>query len=262
MRAVERAILLLQTLGQRNMSFSELVRKVNLPKGTVHRLLGTLIHHQLVARHTHSDTYMLGPALIRMSSRIMADYRHLAMLAEPHMQSLRDSTGETIVLTAARGRERVAVLELPSPHELCVTLGARSVGQFYAGAGGKLLLAHMPSSTCAELLDSTHLESLTPNTITERDALLAELAEIRRRGYATSFGERIPGAACISVPVRRPDGEVVAALSILGPESRLGRERLLALLPDLQERADAISRQLGASTSGALPASLSPDGAL
>lgn len=247
MRAVDRAVEVLQALGRRSMSFSELTQALGLPKATVHRLLKALARHQLVVQQPESDRYMLGPGLFQLSSHLVADYRQLTQAAEPHMRALQDVTGETIVLTVVRGDERVAIIELQSPQELRFTLGGQPVGQLYAGAGGKVLLAWMRPNTRTAVLRKMHLQPLTETTITDPDALLAELASIRERGYATSFGERLAGAACLSVPVWGPNEDVVAALSILAPDSRVDSHKLLSFLPDLQARATAISQELGAS---------------
>jgi DNA-binding IclR family transcriptional regulator len=115
----------------------------------------------------------------------------------------------------------------------------------HAGAPGKLLLAYLPEEVRDKILADTGLVALTARTITSRAELEAELAAIRERGWATSFGEHIEGVSCLSVPLRDADGQVVAALSILGPYLRLGEELLMSYLEVLQKEATEISRHLG-----------------
>jgi DNA-binding IclR family transcriptional regulator len=85
--------------------------------------------------------------------------------------------------------------------------------------------------------------------ITEQHAgLVPELEAVRVRGYATAIGELEPGLAAMAAPVRAGVGDVVAALSISGPETRLTRERIAALQPVLLREAATVSARLGYGT--------------
>ncbi len=92
-----------------------------------------------------------------------------------------------------------------------------------------------------DLLDHMNLDALTLVTITDRERLLEELAAIRRKGYSESEGERVSGGAAISAPIFAPDGSILAAVSVLGPDSRLNRERRRELTQPLVAAAQAVS---------------------
>jgi len=89
------------------------------------------------------------------------------------------------------------------------------------------------------------LPRLTPQTITSRSGLLAELAKVRRQGYAVDNQENEIEGRCIGAPIHGPDGRVVAALSISSPVFRAELARVRALAPRLKETCTAISEAIG-----------------
>jgi DNA-binding IclR family transcriptional regulator len=104
-------------------------------------------------------------------------------------------------------------------------------------------------------LQTLPLLPLTDATISDLDALRQELETVRRQGYAMSTGERIPGAAAVSVPVHGLQG-FLASLSVLGPADRLQKRRRLELVPLLQETAEGIQAALSSAGAGGRPTEL------
>jgi DNA-binding IclR family transcriptional regulator len=98
---------------------------------------------------------------------------------------------------------------------------------------GKAILAHRPEEEVRTLLARHGTPRRTPNTLTDVDAVIEELATVRERGYAVDDEENIEGLRCVATPVRGADGDVVAALSVTGPASRMRGDRLRSELPDL-----------------------------
>jgi DNA-binding IclR family transcriptional regulator len=125
---------------------------------------------------------------------------------------------------------------------LRVTIEKGRTQPLYAGASSKLLLAFMDESQWDLMLD-TPLESLTATTITEPGRLLDQLHQIRQQGYAVSDGEIDVGARAVAVPIRDGHGEVIAALSIEGPGSRMADDTLMQYLEMLLEEADLIYQE-------------------
>jgi DNA-binding IclR family transcriptional regulator len=85
----------------------------------------------------------------------------------------------------------------------------------------------------------------TGRTITSRDALQADLAEVRRRGYAVTNEELEPGLVAVAAPVYRDGAAVVAALSVSGPATRLTARRIPAIAAQCVAEASALSGVLG-----------------
>jgi IclR family transcriptional regulator, acetate operon repressor len=84
----------------------------------------------------------------------------------------------------------------------------------YCSGIGKVLLAHLPKAACEDYLAAGPFVALTSRTIVDPDLLRAELANVRHQGFAVDNHEVAEDLRCIAVPLRRPDGEVVAAVSV------------------------------------------------
>jgi DNA-binding IclR family transcriptional regulator len=119
----------------------------------------------------------------------------------------------------------------------------------HVGAPGKALLAYLPPAEMEILLTTLPLVALTPNTITDREQLLEELATVRQRGYAVSVGERSLWASAAAAPIRDWSGKPIAAVSVLGPSHRLTSEVLPALGEQVKQVALEISMAFGYSLS-------------
>jgi DNA-binding IclR family transcriptional regulator len=187
--------------------------------------------------------YMLGPGFLRLVQGAMQGIGGITAVAKPSLVSLWEKTEETVTVHVRVGSERVCIEEIPSPQPIryISTLGAAA--PLHVGAAGKVLLAFMDAGELDQLLKTLPLTPLSDKTTTNVEVLLAELETVRRRGYAISMGERIKGAAAVTVPVRGLQG-FAASLSILGPVDRLPHKRLVELVPVLQETSAEIEQAL------------------
>jgi DNA-binding IclR family transcriptional regulator len=246
-QAIERAarLLVLVLVAERPSGLGELATAANLPKSTASRLLGALERHGLVAQRGARGRFSAGPVLLRFAQRGLAD-RHLAELAQPHLQTLAEVSGETVNLAVpdSLGVEHLA--EVSGRHFLRTGQWVGRRVPYHCTAVGKVLLAF----GAAALADAP-LEALTEQTIVDTERLAEELAAVRRAGTAAAVDELEVGLTAVAAPVRGEGGDVVAALTISGPTLRLGPERLAALGPKLVREGNALSERLA---SDALPA--------
>lgn len=238
-QSVERSIDILFALANGSRTLTDVARATSLSKGTAFRLLASLGHQQLVIKDPAANVYLLGPGFLRMFQGVMGDLGSLATIARPALQDLWEATSETIAMHVPIGAERVCVAELPSPEPIRYTSTVGATAPLHVGSAGKVLLAFLSPEKLVKTLAALPLISLTEATITDEAALRQELVAVARQGWAMSAGERITGAAAVSVPVRG-QSDVLAALSILGPAGRLSTRRRLALLPELQGAAQRI----------------------
>jgi DNA-binding IclR family transcriptional regulator len=218
-RSVDRALAILACLGQGNRRSSDLARALKLHKATVGRLLISLQRAGMVRRND-DGFYTVGPAVVALASRAIETHRTLLDVLRDPLRRVWQLTGETIGVHVRAGRNRVGVeeLESPQPIKYRAGLGQRSL---HAGAAGRILLAFLPPDERRQVLNGMRLVRFTDATITNLSDLEKQLERDRRRGYATSFGEAIPGVASLSVPVFDSTGKVVASVSVLGPQARL-----------------------------------------
>lgn len=246
-QSLDRALAILRTFGPEapSLGVSEIARRSDLTVSTAHRLLASLMEHGLVMRAAGSNGYTLGPELLRLAG-VARETIRLHDLATPVMVDLRDASDETVGLHVTdRGLTRQVLHQVPSrqPLRRIYTEMGKPV-PLHQGAPGKVLLAHLPEKDLRRVL-SRKMEKVTSATIVDPDEVRGELEGVRERGYALSMEERIPGIASIAAPIWDHAQEVIAAMSISGPSSRMTEERLYELAPSLREATSALSQQLG-----------------
>jgi len=205
---LDKAALVLGALEAGPQSLAGLVQATGLARPTAHRLAVALEHHRLVARDVQGR-FVLGPRIGELAAAAGED-RLLAGGAAVLAQ-LRDLTGESAQLYRRQGEQRVCVAAPARLSGLRDTVPIGSVLTMQAGSAAQVLLAW-------EEADRLH-RGLRGSAFTA-----ATLGGVRRRGWAQSVGEREPGVASVSAPVRGPSGKVVAAVSVSGPIERLGRQ--------------------------------------
>lgn len=229
-RAVERALELLEafTIGEPEVSLTELSGRLGLNGSTVYRLLATLQSRGYVEQSPDNGRYRLGPACLHLSSVFLAQ-ADLRQRLTPLLAALRDNCRETVHL-ATLDRHRMEVVYLEKLEGLLPIglMGSRVGGRSpaYCTALGKALLAHEPPQAVSASYGASGLQAYTPQTITTPDALTRELAEIRRCGYALDNTEHEPGVKCVAAPVWNHRREVAGAISVAGPAGRI--EQLIA----------------------------------
>lgn len=222
-----------------------IAKQADLPKPTVHRLLEGLAYHDLVIQVDDDGTYALGPGCLRLAESATKDGGGLTGVASPVLEQLWLQTEETVALHVRVGTQRICVIELISPGPLRYVSGVGSSAPLHVGSAGKVLLAFLSPKEQREVLDKLRLDPVSPNTITDPEALRAELVKVRRQGWARSFGERVPGAGAFSAPVFAGKNRLLAALSVLGPAERFGPDREWGLCDACVAAAAEISTRMG-----------------
>jgi IclR family acetate operon transcriptional repressor len=214
-QSADRVLALLRSFddNQAELGVADFARTLAVHKSTASRLASALERAGFLARS--GKRYRLGVEIIRLGTLALRSFDLVATM-QPAMEKLSQRTGETVNLAVADGADVLNVAEVPSTYILSASggwIGRRT--RPHAVANGKVLLAYgvlpMPRS----------LERYTPATITSLDALAAELAEVRRAGFAKAVAELEEGLVAVAAPVFGPDGSAIAALSITGPEYRM-----------------------------------------
>ncbi|MEU4572896.1 IclR family transcriptional regulator [Nonomuraea sp. NPDC023979] len=218
-QSVERALDVLEALAEHGgeAGLSEIAARTGLPYGTIHRLLQTLLARGYV-RQESDRRYALGGGLVRLGG--VAESM-VAVWAQPYLARLVELSGETANLAVLEGDFIVYVAQVPSPRRLRMfaEVGRRVLP--HSTAVGKVLLAWRPGGDAVTVFERTGMPRRTPNTITDIQSMLAELGQVRSRGYAMDLGEEELGVHCLAVPVLDGD-RVVAAMSVSGPAERIG----------------------------------------
>ena len=222
---------------------TQLAGELGLTKSNVHRLLATLHERGYVRRNAADSSYELTTKIWELGSHVIRRM-DLVKLARPAMERLADITGETVHLSVLDGIDVVYLDKIESAHHIRAhtSVGARAPA--FTMATGKAMLAHMTNDYLERF--GPHLRRYTSTTRTSIEALRADVEQARKQGYAAvPHGEWREGiAACASAILGR-SGEVVGAIGLSGPDSRIKPKQLRQIAPHVMDAARSISSALG-----------------
>ena len=227
------------------IGLSEIATTLEIPKSSAHGLLATLMSRGYLRSGRHDRTYRLGVRVFELGSGYMADTDWLADGQEV-VRELAHACDETVHLAILAGDEvlYVAKEEGTNTIRMVSAMGKRFPAH---GTGvGKMLLSTLDPADLDQIYapDRT-LSPLTAHTITDPAAFRQELAQCRRRGYATDFEESTPGLCCLAAPIYDSNGSAVAAISVSVPTVRFTAERKAELRQLVLQSAKRLSRTLG-----------------
>jgi DNA-binding IclR family transcriptional regulator len=251
-QAIERAVSILNafSMDDPELGVTELADRLGLHKSTVHRFMVNLDAAGLVERNARTGRYRLGLHVFELGALVMQQM-NLWDEALPFLEGLVHDTGETGHLAVLDGGEAIYIERVEARRALRVP---SAIGRGYPAHAtnlGKVLLADLPRERVEAIIAERGLAAYTPQTITDPEELEADLELIRRRGYAVDNEEYDEGLRCIGAAVRDHSGNVVAALGIGGPVTRITPERVEELGDLVMTAARGLSRRLGAHQSGA-----------
>jgi DNA-binding IclR family transcriptional regulator len=223
---IDKSVAILEAAAQGPASLSDLVERTGIPRATAHRLATALEVHRLITRDLQGR-FLCGPRLGQLAAHAVDP---LLENAGEVLAWVRDTCGESAQLYRRDGQERVciAAAERTTGLRTTVPLGARL--PLTAGSGAQVLCAWESDEALDSFLPAAEFSRRT-------------LAEVRRRGWAQSVGQREAGVASVSAPVFGADTRVIAAVSISGPVERLGRspgQEFAPVLIDAAERLRAV----------------------
>jgi DNA-binding IclR family transcriptional regulator len=238
--AVDKAFDVLEALAEHGR-LADIAAATDLPKATVHRILQVMVERGL-ARPTGDGGYVSGPRMLALAGRVM---RRLDLPAQvrPHLEDLQRRTGRTVHLALLAGDEAVYVakVEGDKPYRLASRVGMSL--HLHCTSIGKAMLAAMADDEVAGIAAHTGLPRRTPNTITEVDALLAEVVATRARGWAEDDEENEAGVCAAGAAVFDHTGRLVGGVSAAtlsydaAPNGEVG--------PEVVATARQISKDLG-----------------
>ncbi|WP_254280794.1 IclR family transcriptional regulator [Haloarcula marina] len=210
---------------------SELATEMGRSKSTVHRHLNNLTEQNYVVQE--NGKYYPGLRSLRLAANAL-DLYDVYPISRPVVNELVSKTGESAAV-AVEEKGRAVYLYHNRSNESVKTDARAGIEMFLHCTGaGKAILAHLPEERIDAVIEEHGLPKMTPNTITDRDELLAELEEIRELGYAFDDEERIEGMRGVGTPVLdRETGEPYGALTVSGPTHRIKEEQFRSEIPEL-----------------------------
>lgn len=233
---------LLELVGQsRNgMSGKEIAESLGLPISTTFRQLKFLTECGFL--RNIGGVYTLGGTLIRLGNAATRQ-NPLSRIGHLPLLELSEATSETVHLSEKNGKDVIYIEKVEGSRPIRMGSMIGKTAPLYCTGVGKAILAFLPEAEREKLLQDMELTAYTPNTITDRKKLTAELAEIRRLGYAVDDCENEPGVFCVASPIFNSLGEVTGAVSVSGSELYLRNSRE-CIAAKVMNTAHLISAQL------------------
>jgi IclR family transcriptional regulator, KDG regulon repressor len=245
--SLDKALLVLELLIDqgRDLSITDICRKTGMVKGTVHRVLATLVARKFVQQNSGTKMYGLGVRTLEIGIDSKRE-RFLRIAMAPFLMELYEICGETVnaAVWEYNAIRYIYRLESDALLRISTAAGARFPG--YCAATGKVLLSYFSNEDIRQIysLDRS-LKKYTQNTITSIDALIKEIEEVRVRKVAVDDEEALVGVYCVGAPILNSRGECVAAISISAPKNRVTAGTSGRLLKLVSETAGKISSSLG-----------------
>ncbi|EKE43289.1 transcriptional regulator, IclR family [Oceaniovalibus guishaninsula JLT2003] len=244
-KALDRAMDILRALSRMDgATLTALAQETGDVPATVYRVLVTLQAHGIVEADEAAQTWHVGPGAFLIGSAFLRR-TSLVERSRPALRRLMEQSGETANLGIASDDRVLFVsqVETHAPIRAFFPPGTRSA--MHASGIGKVLMAAMDAPRLERIV-AAGLTRYTPRTLTEPNALLADLEAIRKRGYAIDDEERNLGMRCIAAPIRNAHQEVIAGLSVSGPISRMTPDKTEALAVRVMTAAASVSAGMGA----------------
>ena len=244
-QSVERIFALIEQLAAHpaGASLQSLAQGTDLAKRTVHRLLGSLVGLGYVAQDEATGRYRLTLKMFELSSG-MVNSMDIMDVAKAHLERLAQRTGEAVHLVIRDGRDIVYIYKTENgPMRMSSRVGLRS--PLYCTGVGKAILATLPDDEVAEIWRHSRPQKLTGRTVASLDALAAQLADVRRSGYAIDDEENELGVRCVALAIPGPGGRAESAFSISGLAPYMTADRIRRISALALETRDDILREMG-----------------
>ncbi len=245
-QSLDRALVILEALAEAGgIGLSALAQKLDQAPATVYRALTTFETHGMAeldpatqAWHVGPGAFLIGSAFLRRTSVVER--------ARPVLRALMEETGETANLGVAQGDHVLFLSQVETHASIRAFFPPGTRSPLHASGIGKALLARYDQDRLEDYLARATLTRFTDATLTDADALRADLAETRARGFAFDDEERNEGMRCIAAAVLNAFCEPVAGISVSGPVQRMPVEATAAIGEKVRAAAARLSAGLGA----------------
>ncbi len=226
-----------------HFKITELARHLGLDRSTTYRILLSLEKAGFVEKD-EAGTYSLGLAAFEIGNAYLMQ-TDLIQVSKPIMADLASKVQETVHLAVLSDIEIVYVDKVDSPRTLGVISKLGQRGPLHCTSLGKTLLAFQPEDEQARIIQKIRMNPFTSRTITTKPRLIEELRIIKKQGYALDRREIEEDVECIGAPILNHLGNVIAALSISGPQKKIGTPREKQFIHDVVKAAALISSKMG-----------------
>jgi IclR family acetate operon transcriptional repressor len=245
-QSLTRGLSILEALGKAEggLTLTDIAHRVALAPSTAHRLLSTLEKMGYVYQAGDLGLWYVGLQAFAVGTTFLSN-RDFVAQSHPYMRRLMEQSGETANLGILDGTEAVFIDQVQCREMMrtIVKLGSRV--PLHASGVGKAIFASLPDEQIDAILKVKGLPRITDNTITSPETMWATVRVIRQRGWSFDDEEHAIGTRCVASPIYDEHAEVLGAISLAGPSSRLPDPRIKQLGPLVAHTAEEITKKLG-----------------
>jgi IclR family transcriptional regulator, pca regulon regulatory protein len=241
---LERGLSVLRAFGADNpqMTLSEVAEVTKLSPAAARRCLNTLVKLGYVAKHHRH--FLLRPEVMSFASAYL-DSMSLGELVRPHLQAVRDETGDSSSLAVLSGYDILYLVHVSTNRMVRLAAGVGTRYPAYATSLGRAMLAFEHEDVRNHYLDTGTFKPFTEHTVTGRAELRQLFHEVRKQGYAATQDELDYGLISIAVPILDAEGRSLAAINCSTSTSRVAKDELVRTrLPILMNAARAVETAL------------------
>ncbi|MCY1164958.1 MAG: IclR family transcriptional regulator [Pseudomonadota bacterium] len=227
---------------RRPMGVTELAQMMNQPKPRIYRHLASMRQIGAVEQEPLSEKYRLGARLVAYGTAANNQF-DLRALADPYLTRLRDTTGETALLSVAAQESALVVAAVESNNPVCISVKPGNRVSIHSSAQGRIVLAWCDEATQRKLL-KRKLERFTDKSIVDPIQVQKRLVKIRERLYEDANGEVFDGVNVLAAPIFSAGNELVGIIGIIGATRNIPSPPPAALLQAVQGAAAELSARL------------------
>ncbi|MFJ8236461.1 IclR family transcriptional regulator C-terminal domain-containing protein [Ureibacillus sp. NPDC094379] len=240
-QSIDRMFQILSTFSTENqfLTTSKIAQMTNLSRPTVRRILLTLEYLGYVK--SENGAYSLTMKIIELSSVFLSSQASIWQRAQPFMETLVQVTGESSSISVLDHDTIIYVARVSKKRIMSTNLEVGSRLPAFSTSMGQVLLAYLPHDELKERLNKIELQKFNENTIVDKKELYEVLMDIREKGWGGVDQQLENGVRSVAVPIRKANGEVIAAINCSVHAGRVSKQQLLEeFLPKLQETAHLI----------------------
>lgn len=245
-QSLVRGLNLLERLAENpgGLALSDAAEQADLAPSTTHRLLQALQGQGFVTQDNELGVWKIDVKTFRIGNSFL-EARDFVGTTRPSLRRLTTRTGETANLGVRDGATVVFLAQSESPQMMRMITRLGSRAPLHASGVGKALMAWLPDDELERIFAERGLERVTGNTLHTPASVRADLAEVRRRGFACDREEHAIGLHCVAACLHDEQGIPLAAISVSGPVARIPEARLPELGELVRETAAEITAHLG-----------------
>ncbi|HXV30257.1 MAG TPA: IclR family transcriptional regulator [Sinorhizobium sp.] len=244
-QVLDRSLSLLAIVAESDgATLTSLSERTGMAPSTVHRLLTSLASHGMVTHDSDTGSWTIGVRAFEIGNAFLR-FRKLGTISRPFLKRLMEESGETANIGIEDDGDVVFISQVESHAPMRAFFRPGRRGPIHASGIGKAILATWSDTEIARALNGRMLAHFTGRTLDTPSALIANIQEIRHRGWSVDDEEHTLGMRCIAAPLFNEYGEAIGGISISGPTVRIDNAKLASLGPIVRRTADELTRAIG-----------------